>query len=217
MSPSGSAGNARWPTSRPPFSSRSSSASSRTASRGSPDWPRSPRRRRACPCLLLFVATVGTVVGVVTAAGEEIGWRGYLLTRLIDAGVPRPVLVSGVIWGLWHVPLIVAGVYIADSGQSRLLTVLLFMVTVISFGVIIARFRLATGSVWPAIVLHAAWNSIIQQGFDRSTTGANAALWTGEAGILVATMMIIAAVVISLRPGPMLRSPGDPMVVGAGP
>ena len=165
------------------------------------------------PRLLLFVATVGTVVGFVTAAGEEIGWRGYLLTRLIDAGVPRPVLVSGVIWGLWHVPLIVAGVYIADSGQSRLLTVLLFMVTVISFGVIIARFRLATGSVWPAVVLHAAWNSIIQQGFDRSTTGANAALWTGEAGILVATMMIIAAVAISLRPGPMLRSPGDPMVV----
>ena len=130
------------------------------------------------PLLLLFVATVGTVLGIITAAGEEIGWRGYLLTRLIDAGVPRPVLASGVIWGVWHVPLIVAGVYIADSGQSRLLTVLLFMVTVISIGVIIARFRLATGSVWPAIVLHAAWNSIIQQGFDRSTTGANAALWT---------------------------------------
>ncbi len=164
------------------------------------------------PLLLLFVATVGTVLGIITAAGEEIGWRGYLLTRLIDAGVPRPVLASGVIWGVWHVPLIVAGVYIADSGQSRLLTVLLFMVTVISIGVIIARFRLATGSVWPAIVLHAAWNSIIQQGFDRSTTGANAALWTGEAGILVATVMIIAAVVVSLRPGPVLRSPGDPIV-----
>ena len=115
------------------------------------------------PLLLLLVATVGTALGLLTAAGEEIGWRGYLLTRLIDAGVPRPVLVGGVIWGLWHVPLIVAGVYVADSGQSRLLTVLLFMVTVISIGVIIARFRLATGSVWPAIVLHAAWNSIIQK------------------------------------------------------
>ncbi len=169
------------------------------------------------PLLLLSLATLGTVLGAVTAAGEEIGWRGYLLTRLIDAGVPRPVLVSGVIWGLWHVPLIVAGVYVADSGQSRLLTVLLFMVAVVSFGVIIARFRLATGSVWPAIALHAAWNSIIQEGFDRSTTGANAALWTGEAGIFVVATLIIAAIVVSVRPGRMLRSPGDPMVVDAGP
>ena len=55
------------------------------------------------PLLLLSLATLGTVLGAVTAAGEEIGWRGYLLTRLIDAGVPRPVLVSGVIWGLWRV------------------------------------------------------------------------------------------------------------------
>jgi membrane protease YdiL (CAAX protease family) len=37
---------------------------------------------------------VGMVVGLVLAAGEEIGWRGYMLTRLIDAGVPRPVFAS---------------------------------------------------------------------------------------------------------------------------
>jgi uncharacterized protein len=33
---------------------------------------------------------VGMMVGLVLAAGEEIGWRGYMLTRLIDAGVPAP-------------------------------------------------------------------------------------------------------------------------------
>jgi CAAX protease family protein len=47
---------------------------------------------------LALSATVGTVFVVPYAAGEEIGWRGYMLTRLIEAGVPRPVLVSGVIW-----------------------------------------------------------------------------------------------------------------------
>lgn len=51
---------------------------------------------------LVLAATVGTVISTLSAAGEEIGWRGYMLTRLIDAGVPRPVLVSGLIWGLWH-------------------------------------------------------------------------------------------------------------------
>jgi uncharacterized protein len=53
--------------------------------------------------LLALTATIGTFFGALTAAGEEIGWRGYMLTRLIDAGVPRPVLASGLIWVLWHV------------------------------------------------------------------------------------------------------------------
>ena len=50
--------------------------------------------------MLALAATIGTIFGALTAAGEEIGWRGYMLTRLIDAGVPRPVLASGLIWGL---------------------------------------------------------------------------------------------------------------------
>jgi uncharacterized protein len=37
------------------------------------------------------------VINGQTAAGEEIGWRGYMLTRLIDAGCPKPILTSGVI------------------------------------------------------------------------------------------------------------------------
>src|SRR5258708_2353847 len=46
-------------------------------------------------------ATIVTVYSARTAAGEEIGWRGYMLTRLVDAGVPKPILTSGLIWGLW--------------------------------------------------------------------------------------------------------------------
>jgi hypothetical protein len=76
------------------------------------------------------------------AAGEEIGWRGYMLTRLIDAGVPRPVLVSGVIWGLWHVPLILGGVYLA--GPPPIVSALLWMVVAISFSFVFARLRLET-------------------------------------------------------------------------
>jgi uncharacterized protein len=49
------------------------------------------------------------VLSCVSAAGEEIGWRGYMLTRLTEGGIRYPVLASGVIWGLWHVPLIVTG------------------------------------------------------------------------------------------------------------
>ena len=139
--------------------------------------------------------TVVTIFSVRTAAGEEIGWRGYMLTRLIDAGLPQPVLLSGLIWGLWHVPLILGGVYLA--GTPPFLSALLWMVTATAFSFVFARLRLVTGSVWPAIILHAAWNSVIQVAFDPASTGAGASLWIGESGILVALAMIVAAVIFS--------------------
>jgi membrane protease YdiL (CAAX protease family) len=63
---------------------------------------------------------------------------------------------------------------------------------------------LQTGSVWPAIVLHAAWNSIIQSAFDAARTGGDgsrlhdaASWWVGESGVLAVIAMIIAAIVFS--------------------
>ena len=144
---------------------------------------------------LAVATTIVTIFSVRTAAGEEIGWRGYMLTRLIDAGLPKPVLLSGVIWGLWHVPLILGGVYLA--GPPPILSASLWIVTATAFSFVFARLRLATGSVWPAIILHAAWNSVIQVVFDPASTGAGAALWVGESGILVALTMVAAAVIFS--------------------
>jgi membrane protease YdiL (CAAX protease family) len=147
--------------------------------------------------ILAWAATIGTITAALSAAGEEIGWRGYMLTRLIDAGVPRPVLVSGVIWGLWHVPLIFGGVLYADS-PSSVLAAVLFMVSATSFAYVLARMRLETGSIWPVIALHAAYNSIIQTAFAPVTTGAGAPLWVGmEAGILVVLATVVLAVIFS--------------------
>jgi membrane protease YdiL (CAAX protease family) len=144
---------------------------------------------------LVAATTIGALQGCLFTAGEEIGWRGYMLTRLIDAGVPRPVLVSGLIWGLWHLPLIFAGIYAA--GPSPALSAVLFMVSVTSFGYILARMRLETGSIWPVIFAHSTWNSIIEGPFDGSTTGAGAGLWTGEAGILTLVVLVVVAVLVT--------------------
>jgi uncharacterized protein len=119
--------------------------------------------------MLAVAATLGTITGILTTAGEEIGWRGYMLTRLIDAGIPYPVLASGVIWGLWHVPIVLGVGYAA--GPSPAASAVLLVVLATAFGVVFARLRLQTGSVWPAIVLHGAWNSIIQSAFDAARTG----------------------------------------------
>jgi len=155
--------------------------------------------------ILAASATIGTLTLTLTAAGEEIGWRGYMLTRLIDAGVPRPVLVSGLLWGLWHVPGTLTGVY--ATGPSPLLSAVLLMVTITSLGYVIGRMRLETGSVWPAIVVHAAWNSIIVGAFDSATTGAGAALWVGESGILTAFTLVVAAFLFSRGSWTIRRQP----------
>ena len=144
---------------------------------------------------LVSAATWITIYSCIFTAGEEIGWRGYMLTRLIDAGVPRPVLVSGLIWALWHVPLILAGIYAA--GPYPALSAVLFMVAVVSLASILARMRLETGSIWPVIFAHGAWNAIIQAAFAPVARGPVAALWTGESGILTVLVLVVVAVIVS--------------------
>ncbi|MGC2354252.1 MAG: CPBP family intramembrane glutamic endopeptidase [Candidatus Udaeobacter sp.] len=154
---------------------------------------------------LAVAATVVTVYSARTAAGEELGWRGYMLTRLVDAGWPKPILMSGLIWGLWHVPLILGGIYLV--GPPRFLAALLWMITATAFSFVFARLRLETGSIWPAITLHSAWNAIIQAAFDPASHGAQAELWIGESGILVALTMIVAAIVFSYGRWTIRRTP----------
>nr|WP_309247908.1 type II CAAX endopeptidase family protein [Paenibacillus tyrfis] len=154
--------------------------------------------------LLLANATLGTIRGLIGSFGEEVGWRGYMLTRLIDARVPRPVLVSGLVWGAWHLPLMVAGVYYA--GPFLLLSILLFMVTVTSFGYVMAYLRLTSGSIWPAVLLHASWNAITQNVFDLFTKGESALLWTGESGVFVALALLAVAFMVTRKQWTIIRT-----------
>jgi membrane protease YdiL (CAAX protease family) len=171
--------------------------------------------------LVGFAGTVGSLtagIGLIlvtavpltciSAAGEEIGWRGYMLTRLIDAGVPRPVLASGLIWGVWHLPMVFAGFYAA--GDSRLLSAALLLVSITSTSVVYARMRLETGSVWPVVLAHSAWNMIIQNPFDHAASGPGATLWVGEAGILTAAVLVVTAVLVSRGRWADLRRPPPP-------
>lgn len=171
--------------------------------------------------LVGFTGTLGTLtagIGLilvtavpltcVTTAGEEIGWRGYMLTRLIDAAVPRPVLASGLIWAVWHLPMVFAGFYAA--GESRLLSAALLVVSITATSVVYARMRLETGSVWPVVLAHSAWNMIIQNPFDHAASGPGATLWVGEAGILTAAALVVVAVLVSRGQWADLRQPPRP-------
>ncbi len=147
---------------------------------------------------IVIALVIGPPLAGLTAAGEELGWRGYMLTRLIDARVPAPILTSGLIWGLWHVPLIVTGQYAA--GPYPLLSACTFLVCISAGAVVAAHVRLASGSVWPAVIFHASWNALIQGPFDGFTRGGDAAqttsIWVGESGLLVVGASVLAATLV---------------------
>lgn len=144
--------------------------------------------------MIPYALTIGTLLSCISAFGEEVGWRGYMVPRFVQAGVRSPDVVSGLIWCTWHVPLILWGGYAV--GPYPLLSAALFILTILPVALLFFRWRIASGSVWPAVIAHGAWNVIIQGVFDRFTTGSAAALWTGESGVLTAIAVWALFVVI---------------------
>ncbi len=105
----------------------------------------------------LNIIIASLTINLIPALGEEIGWRGWLLPRLLRFGAWPAILISGVIWGLWHAPVILLGYnYPGTPGWLALLAMVL-MCTVI--GGVIGWLRLRGMSVWPAAVAHASLNA----------------------------------------------------------
>ncbi len=156
---------------------------------------------------------IGVPIAAIAAAGEEIGWRGYMLTRFIEAGLPYPLLLSGVVWACWHLPLILGGVYV--SGLHPAASAGLFLITIQAQGFLLARVRLTSGSIWPAIVGHSAWNATIQGVFDFSTAPDPRVLWVGESGFLVAVAAVAFTWVLVRGTWPRYRAPGVPIAAAA--
>lgn len=112
------------------------------------------------PLRFAAIAGVALVPFTLTAIAEEFGWRGYLTPRLDAAGVGRLTnhLIVGVIWGLWHLPyMTVAWDFTSESRWTLALRVI-GGTTVAA--VIYGEIRLRTGTVWPAVTMHAASNAV---------------------------------------------------------
>ncbi len=61
------------------------------------------------PILFLSSIFVGPLINGIFGFGEEFGWRGYLLPKLMPLGKFKAYLIVGMIWGLWHAPLVIVG------------------------------------------------------------------------------------------------------------
>ena len=139
---------------------------------------------------------VSAVANLLVVPGEEIGWRGFMVTRLVDSGIPAPLVTSGLIWAAWHVPLVIWGGYV-EGDSPTWMSVLQLMVLVTMLGYVLGQARLTTGSVWPPTLVHIIWNVVFQAVFAANVAGRDETLWVGEFGVL--TILLVGVWMVSTQ------------------
>ena len=165
--------------------------------------------------LYVLIGVIGCVtyaplVNMITALGEEIGWRGFLYPQLgARFGQEKGWLLGGVIWGAWHWPLIwlIGYEYGAAAGNSvgyfgfPVTGMLVFCVFTAGLGILHARLYERSGSIWVPALLHGAINAAATLPLTVCLPDTGSARLLGPApnGILAGLPFLIVAAVLLLR------------------
>jgi membrane protease YdiL (CAAX protease family) len=142
---------------------------------------------------------------------EEIGIRGYLLPKLLSLGRTPALVLSGLVWATWHMPLILL-TPIFPVG-NKLISLPLFYATIVAASFIFGYLRIYTGSVWPASIAHsvhnAAWGTLGALTATSSPVIVNKYL-VGDYGILILVGAVVGAIWVRyiLRSGMNQAQPG---------
>lgn len=149
---------------------------------------------------LLVNFSLGLLIGIALAFCEEIGWRGYMLPKLMGLGAVAAVFIVGFLHGMWHLPLILMTPYY-HAGGNPLFVVPFFLVTLTLAGAFFGFLRLWTGSVWPVAIAHGVYNFV--WGLGSKVVKANRPETMeyigGESGIIVIAALIVTAIVLIPR------------------
>ena len=100
--------------------------------------------------------TLGVLVTSIATFGEEFGWTGYLLVKLLPLGRWRAAIVYGVLWGLWHAPIIAAG---HNYPGYPVLGIAMMCALTTAFALTQTALRLRSGSVLLTSFFHASVNT----------------------------------------------------------
>lgn len=133
--------------------------------------------------------------------GEEFGWRGYLLGKLMPLGARKAMVTLGIIWGVWHWPMIAMGHnYGLDYVGAPWLGMLLTLWFTFTTGVFLSFVTLRGKSVWPAVVGHAAINGIANIGSLFVIGQSNPLLGPLPVGLIGSAAWGVVAIVLMLNP-----------------
>jgi len=144
----------------------------------------SGKRTLSAPILFaifgLLTVIAAPFLNIINTFGEEFGWTGYLLPSLLPLGRWRAVGIYGVIWGLWHAPIIVGGF---NYPGHPIAGVIFMCALTTALGLIQCSLLLRYRSVLLTSFFHGAINAEAQGILPLLVTGV-ATLWGGAAGLV---------------------------------
>ncbi|OGS23297.1 MAG: abortive infection protein [Elusimicrobia bacterium RIFOXYA2_FULL_39_19] len=133
----------------------------------------------------------GASINAIAGFGEELGWRGFLYNELKSLGFWKMSLITGLIWGIWHAPLVIKG---HNYYQHPIVGVLMMAAWCILLAPLFNYVRIKSGSVIATSIMHGTLNAtyglalILIKGGNDLTVGI-----TGLAGF--AAIIIVTAVI----------------------
>ena len=168
-----------------------------------------PYEAQAVPMNLLMAIQcvqavfLAPILNFVTCFGEEWGWRGYLLPKMKNLLPTGPMLlVTGIIWGLWHAPLTIIGHnYGMGYPGYPFAGIAMMCVFCTVLGVFLSYITLKTESCIPAILAHGAINGIAAIGMYFTYDGGNPFVGPTPTGIvgLIPFILVAIPMAISLK------------------
>ena len=141
------------------------------------------------------------ILNFFTCFGEEWGWRGYLLPKVSKhfSTVPT-LLITGIVWGLWHAPLTIIGHnYGLGYWGFPFTGIAMMCVFCIVVGIFLSFVTLKTGSCIPAILGHGAVNGIAAIGIYFTYDGGNPFIGPAPTGIIGMIPFILVAIFMVLH------------------
>jgi membrane protease YdiL (CAAX protease family) len=157
--------------------------------------PPMPAPAVVLPLVFLATLVVTPVMNSVLGFGEELGWRGYLLPKLLPLGKPRAYALLGLVWGLWHLPLVLVGFTYPGHPLGG---ALMFVALTTAFGIYLNELTLRHRSSVLAGWAHGVFNSQKLGVWALLFPSVNPMLG-GFAGALGVGVWIILALVVSRR------------------
>ena len=158
------------------------------------------------PMMIVSMQTIQAILiapllNAIPTFGEEFGWRGYLQPKLMPLGGRKAVLLTGVIWGVWHWPVILMGYnYGFDYFGAPVLGLLAMVRFTIVTGTLFGWVTIKTDSVWPAVIGHGALNGIAALSLLFIEGEPSTLLGPTPVGLIGGIGFTIAALIIFLLP-----------------
>lgn len=159
------------------------------------------------PSMLLIEGLLGGVVNIVFGLGVELGWRGFLMVE-IQAGFWRRSFITGLVWGVWLVPLVLAGFLYPQHPMRG--AVMVFAYTLLwSPALVLVRARSRT--IWAPALTQGTIMALAMPAQQLAVGGDDLTKpFAGVIGLLATALVVTLLIVFARRPRPPVRSGPSP-------